>query len=135
MIGQTKDRGFQIGVRKTFNVSVETAWDFLFSDIGLPVWLGDISLADFELDKPYKTKEGIEGKINTFTPYSHIRMTWRPENWVNTSTLQIRVFNTKGKAIISFAQDRLLDYQQRAEMKTHWDGVVEKIEKQWDSSV
>jgi len=27
-IGQTKDTGFQIGVRKTFAVSVETAWPF-----------------------------------------------------------------------------------------------------------
>jgi len=27
--------GFQIGIRKTFTVSIETAWDFLFSEKGL----------------------------------------------------------------------------------------------------
>ncbi len=30
-VGKTKDVGFQYGIRKTFPVSSEKAWDFLFS--------------------------------------------------------------------------------------------------------
>ena len=127
IVGQTKDVGFQIGVRKTFNISNKTAWDFLFSEKGLSTWLGKISIENFELDKPYKTKEGIEGKVNTFKPYSHIRLTWKPKHWTNISAVQIRVIKAKDKTTISFHQDKLLDEKQRVEMKIHWDKVIGKI--------
>ena len=127
-VGQTKDVGFQIGVRKTFSVSPETAWNFLFSEKGLALWLGKIELEDIDLEKPYKTKDGIEGKINTFNPYSHIRLTWKPTHWTNMSTVQIRVIDTKGKTTISFHQDKLIDSDQRNEMKKHWGNVLAKIE-------
>jgi uncharacterized protein YndB with AHSA1/START domain len=127
IIGQTKDVGFQIGVRKTFAVSAATVWDFLFSDKGLPTWLGTISIENFKLDKVYKTKEGIEGKVNTFKPYSHIRLTWKPKHWTNISSIQIRVIKVKDKTTISFHQDKLLDSKQRSEMKIHWDKSIEKI--------
>ena len=127
IIGQTKDAGFQIGVRKTFAVPVELAWEFLFSSKGLSTWLGKLTIEDFELGKPYKTKEGIEGEVNVFKPYSHIRLTWKPKDWTNTSSLQIRVIDSKGKSTISFHQDRLLSSKQRDEMKTYWSKVIEKI--------
>lgn len=128
VVGQTKDAGFQIGVRKTFAVPVETVWNYLFSEKGLSTWLGEISLESFELGKPYQTKEGIEGKVNVFKPSSHIRLTWKPKHWSNTSALQIRVIPSKEKTTISFHQDKLLDSKQREEMKKYWEEVIEKIE-------
>ena len=125
IIGQTKDRGFQMGGRKTLPVSYDIAWDFLFSDEGLKIWLGKIN--SDELDKSYKTKDGIEGKINVLKTNSHIRLTWKPKNWANISAIQIRVINAKGKTTISFHQDKLLNSIQRDEMKKHWDTVLEKI--------
>jgi len=86
-VGQTKDAGFQIGVRKTFPVSAEAAWDFLFSDEGLTVWLGNIKATDIDTDIAYKTKNGTEGKVLVFKPLSHIRMTWKKKEWNNISTL------------------------------------------------
>ena len=127
IIGQTKDAGFQIGVRKTFAVPVELAWEFLFSSKGLSTWLGKLTIEEIEVGRPYKTKEGIEGKVNVFKPYSHIRLTWKPKDWTNTSSLQIRVIDSKGKSTISFHQDKLLSSKQRAEMKTYWSKVIEKI--------
>ena len=117
VVGQTKDAGFQIGVRKTFAVPVETIWNFLISEKGLCTWLGNVSLENFELGKPYKTEEEIEGKVNVFKPNSHIRLTWKPRHWTNTSALQIRAIPNKDKTTISFHQDKLLDSKQRAEMK------------------
>lgn len=78
--------GFQIGIRKTFAVSIETAWDFLFSEKGLAFLLGNIELESFCLDKPYKIKDALEGKIGTFNPFLNIRMTWRPVPWTNIRT-------------------------------------------------
>jgi hypothetical protein len=57
VVGQTKDVGFQIGVRRTFPVSVNLAWDFLFSDKGLSFWLGKIDSGDIEPDEAYKQKK------------------------------------------------------------------------------
>src|SRR4028119_131717 len=127
VVGQTKGAGFQIGVRKTFAVPVETVWNFLFSGKGLSTWLGKISLEDFELGKPYKTEEEIEGKVNIFKPNSHIRLSWKQKHWTNTSALQIRVIPSKEKTTISFHQDNLLDSKQRVEMKKYWDEVMHKI--------
>ena len=126
-VGQTKDAGFQIGVRKTFNVPVEAGWDFLLSEAGVSIWLGEINPESLELGKPYKTREGIEGKIRVLKPYSHIRLTWKPKHWTNTSVLQIRVIPSKSKTTVSFHQDKLLDSRQRGEMKKYWDGVIKKI--------
>lgn len=130
VVGQTRDAGFQIGVRKTFAVPVENVWNFLFSEAGLSTWLGKISLENFELGKPYKTEEEIEGKVSVFKPNSHIRLTWKPKYWTNSSALQIRVIPSKEKTTISFHQDKLLDNQQRDEMKKYWDGVIVKIENE-----
>jgi uncharacterized protein YndB with AHSA1/START domain len=130
VVGQTKAAGFQIGVRKTFPVAVEAAWNFLFSEAGLSTWLGKISVENFELGKPYKTEEEIEGKVNVIKPGSHIRLSWKPKHWTNTSALQIRVIPSKEKTTISFHQDKLLDSQQRDEMKKYWDEVIVKIENE-----
>ncbi len=130
VIGQTKDAGFQIGVRKTFAVDAETVWKFLFSEKGLSTWLGKINLENLELGKPYKTKEEIEGKVNVFKPNSHIRLTWKPKHWANTSALQIRIIPSKEKTTISFHQDKLLDSKQRGEMKKYWEEVIEKVKNE-----
>jgi uncharacterized protein YndB with AHSA1/START domain len=130
VVGQTKDAGFQIGVRKTVAVPIEAVWNFLFSEAGLSCWLGNISFENFELGKPYKTEEEIEGKVNVFKPGSHIRVTWKPKHWTNASNLQIRVIASKGKTTISFHQDKLLDSKQRDEMKKYWDTVMFKIENE-----
>jgi uncharacterized protein YndB with AHSA1/START domain len=129
IVGRTKDAGFQIGVRKTFPVSAEQAWEFLFSAEGLSIWLGEVSEEGLGLKKSYTTKEGVEGKINVFKPYSHIRLTWKRKSWDNTSAVQVRIIDAKGKATISFHQDKLWDINQRAEMKLYWDKIVERIGK------
>lgn len=130
LVGQTKDAGFQIGVRKTFPVPVEAVWNFLFSEAGLSTWLGKIGLENFELAKPYKTEEEIEGKVNVIKPGSHIRLSWKPKHWTNISALQIRVIPSKEKTTISFHHDRLLDSNQRDEMKKYWNKVISKIENE-----
>ena len=129
IVGQTKDVGFQIGIRKSIPISLDIAWDFLFSEEGLKIWLGKINSNQFDRNETDKTKEGVEGKVNVFKPNSHIRLTWKPKNWTNTSTLQIRVIEAKGKTTISIHQEKLIDSNQREEMKKYWDKVTETLTK------
>ena len=51
-----KDLGFQVSVSKTFNVSTDAMWLFLLSEAGITVWLGEIKIDDFELQKSFITK-------------------------------------------------------------------------------
>ncbi|MFT4062672.1 MAG: hypothetical protein QM642_09985 [Edaphocola sp.] len=39
IVGQTKDRGWQFGVRQTVSSNANEVWDFLFSDNGEKLWL------------------------------------------------------------------------------------------------
>lgn len=132
-IGQTKDVGFQVGVRKTFPVSAEKAWEYLFSDEGLTIWLGKLKSGDFEITQAYQTTDGKEGVIKVFKELSHIRLTWKEKEWTNVSTVQIRVINAKDKTTISFHQEKLLYSKQRKEMKRYWDNVIEKLAKQFSN--
>ena len=126
IIGQTKDAGFQFGLRKTFSVSLESAWDFMFSEQGLKTWLGELE-NELEVDEEYITKEGIEGLVRVFKPMSHIRLSWKKKNWENSSTIQVRVFGNQEKTTISFHQEKLLNGEQRDEMKKYWNEVMNVI--------
>ncbi|PSL46317.1 activator of Hsp90 ATPase-like protein [Chitinophaga niastensis] len=125
--GQTKDVGFQLGVRKTLPVSVETAWDFLFSDKGMAIWLGPLVSGELSTNKPYQTVNGIEGVVKVLKPLSHIRLSWKKKGWADHSTVQVRVINNKGRATISFHQEKLLDSKQREEMLKYWSDILARI--------
>ncbi|MDN5217489.1 ATPase [Fulvivirgaceae bacterium BMA12] len=127
-IGLTKDVGWQFGLQKTFPYSLGYLWDFMFSKKGLEIWLGEFD-EELEIKKPFKTKEGIEGLVRVFTPYSHVRLNWKKKNWENLSTVQVRVMGNQEKATISFHQEKLLDNSQREEMKKYWSEKMVKIEK------
>lgn len=127
LVGQTKDVGFQIGVRRTYNAPFADAWSFMFSEQGLAVWLGRLTSGSLEKGQEYRTAKGTRGKIRVFTEGSHIRMSWQPRGWENESTLQIRVIPSGKKTVISFHQEKLTGPAQREEMKKHWEAVSEKI--------
>lgn len=124
--GKTKDVGFQFGIRKSYSISLESAWDFLFSDNGINIWLGELN-SELEIKEKFKTKNGIEGFVRVFKPYSHIRLNWKMDNWTNLSTVQIRVIGTNGKTTISIHQEKLLNSDQRNEMKEYWNGIIDRI--------
>jgi activator of HSP90 ATPase len=127
VVGLTKSFGFQFTITKTLLVSPETVWDFLLSELGVSIWLGKINFEDFELNTPFTTAEGIEGKITIFRVDSHIRLAWKPRHWSNNSAIEIRVFNVKGRAKIGFHHTRMIDVTQREEVKVYWTKIMQEI--------
>ena len=103
-VGKTEDVGFQFGIRKTFSVSTEKAWDFLFSENGVNIWLGKLK-NELEIKKGYETGNGTKGLVRVFKPNSHIRLNWKPKNWKNMSTVQIRVIENGEKSTIAIHQE------------------------------
>ena len=129
-VGKTKDVGFQFGLQKTFPISEKEAWDFMFSDSGLKIWLGNLETA-LSLKENFKTKNGIEGFVRVFKPYSHIRMNWKKKEWDTTSTVQVRVIGKEtSKSIIRFHQEKLTGPGQRVEMEAYWNEKMGEITKE-----
>jgi activator of HSP90 ATPase len=127
VVGLTKNVGFQFSITKTCAVSVDTAWDFLLSELGIAMWLGDIHFDDFELNNPLKTKAGIEAKITIFRAASHIRLAWKPTHWHNNSFIELRVLTNKGRAKLGLLHTHMVSIEQREEVKAYWTKVMHKI--------
>lgn len=125
--GKSKDAGFMFGLRKTFPLSVEATWDFMFSNRGLQIWLGEISAEEVEIGKEMNLGKDLSGSFTVFKPFSHIRMTWKKRGWENRTRLQVRLIPSKDKAVISFCHEMLKDQAQRQEMKAHWNVVMKNL--------
>ena len=128
-VGQTKEAGFQFGIRRTINIDHQVAWDFMFSLQGLKIWLGKVSMDTIELQKEFILKNGISGKVTVFKYLSHLRMIWKKKEWENKSRVQLRIYRLKEKSVIAFHHELLSDENQREEMKRYWNQVIGKIEK------
>jgi hypothetical protein len=128
-VGQTKDAGFQIGVRKTVQGNHQDIWDFMFSEKGLGIWLGDIDPDQLIIRKDFTLSNSVAGKITVFEPYSHLRMSWKKDGWGNTSRLQLRVIKSdENKTVIAFHQEMLSGPEQREEMKQLWSNIIAAID-------
>jgi uncharacterized protein YndB with AHSA1/START domain len=128
--GKTKSAGYQVGTRRTFPLSAKRAWDFLLSKRGLGLWLGDLEPDTFGANDDIQLPNGGLVRLTTFRPESHLRLKWQPAGWTNNSTLQLRVISKeKDKTTIAFHQEHLLDAKQRAEMKRHWQEVLDSLEE------
>ena len=129
MAGQTKDAGFQLGVRKTFQGNQVDVWNFLISNEGIRIWLGLIEPDHLIPGQPFTLNSGIEGEITVLKLQSHLRMKFRKKKWKNTSRLQLRVIPTgRNKTIVAFHQEKLQGPEQREQMKRHWNKVIFRLE-------
>lgn len=129
MIGQTKDAGFQIGVRRTFALSVGEAWNFLTSAQGQHIWLGASDPVQIAVGASYTTTDGAQGVIRVVNPAVNLRLSWRPAGWAKASTIQVRVIPSGDKAVISFHQENLPGAREREQMRRRWQQVLDRLEE------
>ncbi|WP_042477694.1 SRPBCC family protein [Bacillus ndiopicus] len=129
VVGQTKSVGFQVGVRRTFPISQERAWEFITSEEGLNLWLGEDANVILQSGQNYSTKTGT-GEIRIVKPLQQLRLTWQKEGWEKPSTVQVRIIaKVSDKTTISFHQENLSNQNAREEMKVHWETVLEGIKE------
>jgi activator of HSP90 ATPase len=124
---QTKDLGYQVSASKTFKVSTEIMWAYLLSEQGIHTWLGEINVDDFEIQKQLLTKTGIEAKLTVFILDCHLRLKWKPKHFEKTSTLELRVTNTKGQAKVIFHHTGFYKIEQQEELRSYWKNVIANI--------
>lgn len=128
MIGQTKTAGFQIGVRRTFSISVQDAWDFLTSEQGQSIWLGEACPLQLIEGATYTTPKGTEGVIRVVNPGVNVRLTWQPKAWQHASTIQIRIISSGANTVISFHQEGLPGAKERESRRHHWQQVLARLQ-------
>ncbi len=128
VVGQTKDVGFEVGARKTFAVTPQRAWDVITSDEGLNLWLGSVPGLRLEQGETYQTTDGAAGEVRVVNPGGHLRLTWRPTNWQDASTIQVRVIPRGDQTTISFHQEHLPGAKEREEMLQRWHRVLEHMQ-------
>ena len=124
--GQTKDAGWEVGVKRTVAAPVDVVWKFLLGD-GLPLWLGNTTLT-YEKGDTYETDDDIRGQILSFTDGMRIRLSWQPGEWDHDSTLQLTVREAESGTTIGFHQERLSGREERKIMLGHWKDVVQQLD-------
>lgn len=128
IVGQTKSVGFQVGVRRTFPISQEKAWEMVASEEGLKLWLGDSININLQPGEKYVTNT-VEGEIRIVRPLQQLRLTWKKDSWEKPSTTQVRIIpKDSTKTTISFHQENLSDQYVREKMKQDWENVLKRIE-------
>ncbi|MGD9900676.1 MAG: SRPBCC domain-containing protein [Calditrichaceae bacterium] len=128
-VGKTKSVGYQIGVRRTFDIKLESAWNFLISEEGLFTWLGSGSPINAVVGERYRLPDGTTGEFRVIKTNSHLRLTWHPQGWEKASTIQVRVLPAKNKTTISFHQENLPGSVEREQRKTFYMSALDEIRK------
>jgi hypothetical protein len=132
-VGLTRGVGWQLGVRRTFDCDLDTAWQHLVLGAGVLDWLGELGADDaltvgqeFVADAPGWLGTGVTlaGQVRTRQELRRIRVTWRPSTWTHESTLQLTVLPAKSGTTIAIHQERLANEAERTELLVSWGAVL-----------
>lgn len=126
-VGLTKDRGWEIGVRRTFPVNPMNMWDALMSTAGLTLWLGADPEAAMEQGDQFETSEGVIARVISVKPGEMIRLEWQSSLLGYPSVLQVRVNGEHATSTLGFHQELLRSAEDREAMRQHWTEVAAKL--------
>ena len=128
-VGQTKDAGWQIGVRRTLPIRHKKAWALITSPESLKIWLGagaDVALSE---GGSYELPDGTHGEVRVWKPNSHLRITWQPKDWPRPSTIQVRAIPKDERTVIAFHQEHLPGAEEREARREFFTAVLDQLEK------
>jgi uncharacterized protein YndB with AHSA1/START domain len=126
-LGQTKDAGWEVGVRRTLPISADRAWELIATPPGLDAWLCIDPALRFEKGLRYRTVNGTHGEIRSAEEGRLIRLTWQLPDMAHSSTLQVRVIPARSGTTIAFHHERLADAQMREAMRIRWRDALDTL--------
>jgi uncharacterized protein YndB with AHSA1/START domain len=132
--GETISAGFEIGVRKTYAVSPQKAWELITQPAGMKIWLGNVSKLPLVKGQTYQTEVGTKGEIRSIAPGKRLRLTWQPSDRQTPSTVQVSNDQGGNNTTIGFHQEKLAGEKEREEMRAHWKEVLDKLQELIESS-
>ena len=127
-VGQTRDTGFQIGVRRTLPMAREAAWRLLTTPSGVKIWLGEVE-GQFVQGATYRLADSTTGEVTVFAINSHLRTTWLPPGWQRPSIIQVRVLPHGGHTSVAFHQEWLPGPQEREQRRVWFTDALSQLKK------
>lgn len=125
--GLTRDTGWQIGARRTLAVEVELAWALIVSPAGQELWLGGSAGRELARGLAFDLAGGVSGRVTTFAPLSHLRLTWGPPGWPRPSILQVRTLPSRAGTTIAFHQEHLPGPAEREERRQRFTEALDRL--------
>ena len=127
-VGLTRDVGWEIGVRRTFPMSLEEAWRLITSPEGIRIWLGEGPAFSLEKGDAFSLDDGTTCEIRVFKTHSHLRLRRKPADTQQASTIQLRVLENGNRSVIAFHEENLASAEQREARRAHFAAALDKFE-------
>lgn len=127
-VGRTRDVGWEIGVSRTLDAPARRVWDLLTVEPGPSLWLGAGLALPATPGTGYRLVDGTVGEVRSFRPLDRIRLTFAPPGREAPTTVQVAIVAKGDRTMVRFHQERLADADERARQRTHWSGVLDRIE-------
>jgi uncharacterized protein YndB with AHSA1/START domain len=128
LLGQTAMTGFQVGVRRTVDATVDRAWELLTTRTDLWLGAGPVPLAK---GAPYEvaTADGpVRGQVRAVKPGDRLRLTWHPPGWAAPAMLQLTLLaSTSGRTAVGVHLEKLADADSREQARVHWRDVLDRL--------
>jgi uncharacterized protein YndB with AHSA1/START domain len=128
-VGRTRDAGYQVGIRRTLPIGVDDAWRLVTSGDGVRAWLGDGEPVELAPGREYALADGSGGMVRVVEPGSHLRLTWLPDGWPRSSTIQVRVIAAARGTTIALHQEHLPSAAARTERRAHFAAALDALER------
>ena len=130
-VGETAGGGFQVGVQRTLPIERGRLWSIVTDEPGLSAWLGAGTSLRLEPSARFETADGVVGEGRTVSEGERLRLTWRPPERADPTTLQVTAScprNGETRAVLRFHHERLVDAADREAMRDRWTEALDEIE-------
>lgn len=125
--GLSRSAGWQVGMRRTLPISRDDAWRLVTSPGGVRAWLGG-DATPLERGREYALADGSVGVVRVLSPGSHLRVTWRPEEWPRASTIQVRVIAAAGgRTTIALHQEQMPSAAARERQRARFAAALDEL--------
>lgn len=129
-VGLTQDVGWQIGVSRTVDASIDQVWALLTSAAGEAIWITDGVELPLERGRgaPITAPDGSTGELRSVRVRERIRLRWQPAGEDHATTVQVAVRAVaEGRTLVRFHQEHLRDAGERERQRAHWRVVLTRL--------
>ncbi|TDP97858.1 SRPBCC family protein [Labedaea rhizosphaerae] len=129
-VGRTQDVGYEVGVSKTFDATLDRVWQHLVSPAGFGTWVGAGARLPSGRGEQYQADDGTTGELRSLHTGDRIRATCRPPGWTHDTTIQLTVRPAAGdRTTVRLHQEWLADAHEREQQREHWRAVMARLEQ------
>ncbi len=124
--GSTVDAEFQVGVRRTADLSLADTWKLVTSPEGMREWLGVEGPLPSEVGESIDAPDGGRYELRSIHPEQRIRIRHHEADG-EESTIQLTLTPAKTGTTIGFHHENLPHAEAREEKRGHWRNAADRL--------